>query len=222
MRIEEEVFARHKLIPDKLIDYGFKTENNRLAYSRELPDDGMKIIVEYDGAIAGRIIDLSLNDSYMAFRVDGATGYSAQIRQKYIELLTDIRDHCCKNQYFGTPQAQRISEYIFEAYSSAPEFLWPNIPSYAAFRQPGKKKWFAVMGGVPLNKVDREAKSAQPVEVINVKVDQDRIKDYLSQAGIYEAFHMNKKCWVSIILDDTLPDNAIRGMIDDSTRSIQG
>ena len=222
MRIEEEVFARHKLIPDKLIAYGFTPEGDRLTYSRELPDDGMKIIVEYDGIINGRIIDLSLNDEYTAFRVEGATGYSAQIRQKYIELLTDIRSHCCKNQYFKTPQAQRISEYIFEAYGSAPEFLWPNIPSYAAFRQPGKKKWFAVMGSMPLNKVDKEAKSAQPVEVINVKVDLERIKDYLSQTGIYEAFHMNKKCWVSIILDDTLPDDAIRGMIDDSTRSIQG
>ena len=222
MRIEEEVFVRHRIIPGRLIDYGFKTENDRLTYSRELHDDGMKIIVEYDGAINGRIIDLSLNDEYTAFRVEGATGYSAQIRQKYIELLTDIRSHCCKNQYFKTPQAQRISDYIFEAYGSAPEFLWPNIPSYAAFRQPGKKKWFAVMGSMPLNKVDKEAKSAQPVEVINVKVDLERIKDYLSQTGIYEAFHMNKKCWVSIILDDTLPDDAIRGMIDDSTRSIQG
>lgn len=222
MCIEEEVFARHMPIPDKLIEYGFKTENDRLTWSKELPDDGMKIIVEYDGTINGRIIDLSLNDEYTAFRVAGATGYSAQIRQKYIGLLTDIRDHCCKKQYFRMPQAQRIGDYIFEAYGSAPEFLWPNIPSYAAFRQPGKKKWFAVMGSVPLSKVDREAKSAQPVEVINVKVDQERIKDYLSQTGIYEAFHMNKKCWVSIILDDTLPDDAIRGMIDDSTRSIQG
>lgn len=222
MCIEEEVFARHMPIPDKLIEYGFKTENDRLTYSRELPDDGMRIIVEYDGAINGRIIDLSLNDEYTAFRVAGATGYSAQIRQKYFGLLTDIRDHCCKKQYFRMPQAQRIGDYVFEAYGSTPEFLWPSIPSYAAFRQPGKKKWFAVMGSVPLSKVDREAKSAQPVEVINVKVDQERIKDYLAQAGIYEAFHMNKKCWVSIILDDTLPDDAIQGTIDDSYRSIQG
>ena len=222
MRIEDEVFARYKLIPDKLVEYGFKTENDRLAYSRELPDDGMKIIVEYDGVINGRIIDLSLNDAYTAFRGAGATGYSAQIRQKYIELLKDIRDHCCKSQYFRTPQAQRISDYILEVYGSAPEFLWPNIPSYAAFRQAGKKKWYAVMGSVPLNKVDREAKSAQPVEVINVKVDQERIEDYLSQTGIFEAFHMNKKCWVSIILDDTLPDDAIQRMIGDSYRSIQG
>ena len=78
------------------------------------------------------------------------------------------------------------------------------------------------MGSVPLNKVDRESKSTQPVEVINVKVDQDRIKGYLSRTGIYEAFHMNKKCWGSIILDDTLPDETIQGMIDDSTRNIQG
>ena len=183
MRIEEEIFARHKLIPEKLIDYGFTSVNDRLTYSKELPDDGMKIIVEYNGTINGRIIDLSLNDEYTAFRVEGATGYSAQIRQKYIELLTDIRDHCCKNQYFRTPQAQRISDYILEVYGSAPEFLWPNIPSYAAFRQAGKKKWYAVMGNVPLNKVDKESKSAQPVEVINVKVDQERIKDYLSQTG---------------------------------------
>ena len=222
MRIEEEVFARHRIIPGRLIDYGFKTENDRLTYSRELHDDGMKIIVEYDGAINGRIIDLSLNEEYTAFRVEGATGYSAQIREKYIELLTDIRDHCGKDQYFKMPQAQRIGDYILEAYGSAPEFLWPNIPSYAAFRQPGKKKWFAVMGSVPLNRVDRGAKSAQPVEVINVKVDQERIKDYLSQAGIYEAFHMNKKCWVSIILDGTFPDDAIQHMIDDSARRTQG
>ncbi len=222
MRIEEEVFARHKLIPDRLIAYGFTQVNDCLTWSRELPDEDLKIVVEYDGAINGRIIDLSLNEEYTAFRVEGTTGYSAQIRQKYIKLLTDIQDHCCKKQYFKMPQAQRIGDYILEAYGSAPEFLWPNIPSYAAFRQPGKKKWFAVMGSVPLSKVDREVKSAQPVEVINVKVDQDRIKDYLSQTGIYEAFHMNKQCWVSIILDDTLPDEAVQGMIDDSYGSIQG
>ena len=221
MRIEEEIYARYRLIPDKLIAYGFTNDGDHLTCSRELPDDDMKIIVEYDGAIHGRIIDLSANDEYTAFRVAGATGYSAQIREKYIELLTDIRDHCCNNQHFNAPQAQRISDYIHETYGSTPEFLWPNFPSYAAFRQVDKKKWFAFMGSVPLNKVDKEAKTTQPVEVVNVKVDQDRIREYLAQTGIYEGYHMNKKCWVSIILDDTLPDGTIQGMIEDSYRRIQ-
>ena len=222
MRIEEEIFARHQIIPGKLTAYGFTPVNGHLTCSRVLPEDGMKIVVEYDGAIDGRIIDLSLNDEYTAFRVEGATGYSAQIREKFIELLTDIREHCCKNQHFKTPQGQRICNFIQESYGSEPEFLWPSIPGYAAFRKAGKKKWYAVMGSVPLNRVDREAKSAQPVEVVNVKVDQARIEGFLAQTGIYEAFHMNKKCWVSIVLDDTLPDEAIQGMIDGSYRIVQG
>lgn len=188
MRIEEELFSRHKLIPDKLIAYGFTSEGDRLIYARELPDDGMKIIVEYDGAINGRIIDLSLNEEYMAFRVEGATGYSAQIRQKYIELLTDIREHCCKKQYFQSPQAQRISGYILEAYDSAPEFLWAKYPGFAVFRRHDNNKWFALFGDVPRNKVDKAAQSDQPVEAINVKVDQKNTGRYLLQAGIYEAY----------------------------------
>ena len=47
MRIEEEVFARHKLIPEKLMAYGFTPVNDRLTYSRELPEDSMKIIVRF-------------------------------------------------------------------------------------------------------------------------------------------------------------------------------
>lgn len=61
----------------------------------------------------------------------------------------------------------------------------------------------------------------QRAGVINVKADQDRIKGFLAQTGFYESFHMNKKRWVSIILDDTLPDDRIHRMVDDSYR-IQG
>ncbi len=35
----------------------------------------------------------------------------------------------------------------------------------------------------------------------------------LSQKGYYPAFHMNKKCWVSIILEDALSDEEIRNRI---------
>ena len=35
----------------------------------------------------------------------------------------------------------------------------------------------------------------------------------LSQKGYYPAFHMNKKCWVSIILEDALSDEEIQKRI---------
>ena len=141
------------------------------------------------------------------------------MRQAYVDLLVDIRDECCENRYFDAPQAQRVCGFMAETYGCAPEFLWPNIPSYAAFRREGDKKWFAVMGKVPLSKLYPASGDPDPVEVINVKVDPGRTAGLLAERGFYPAFHMNKKCWVSIVLDDTLDDARILSMVADSFRA---
>ena len=145
---------------------------------------------------------------------------ATEVRQKFTALLEDIRDKCCRNQYFRSAQGRRISDCIFEKYHSVPEFLWPNIPSYAAFRRSGSKKWFAVIGSVPRRKVDPASSPERDVEVINVKVDSAEIKEILSRDGYYPAFHMNKICWVPIILDDTLSDEEIRERVSDSFQNI--
>lgn len=58
------------------------------------------------------------------------------------------------------------------------------------------------------------------MEVINVKVSGDGIQTLLARDGIYPAFHMNKKCWVSIILDETLTDAEIQRMVRDSLERV--
>lgn len=70
-----------------------------------------------------------------------------------------------------------------------------------------------MIGSVPRRKVDPLSLSGEDVEVINVKVDSGMIEDILSQKGYYSAFHMNKKCWVSIILEDALSDEEIQNRI---------
>ena len=136
------------------------------------------------------------------------------------ETRQHIRDKCCKNQFFQSEQARRINEFIYETYDVMPEFLWPKFPSYAAFRKKQGGKWFALIGGVPRRKVDPISLSVEDVEVINVKVDKDQINALLGWDGIYPAFHMNKKCWVSIIFDDTLPDADIQRMVGESYKSL--
>ena len=166
------------------------------------------------------LIDLGTGEEYTNFRMEQSKGFSAQVRQSYVDLLTNIRGECCKNQFFDSPQAQRINQHIFETFGCTPEFLWPNIPSYAAFRREDDKKWFAVMGKVPRSKVDHASDSAEPIEVANVKVDPAELAGLLAKPGYYPAFHMNKKRWTSIILDDTLPDEQIFAMLADSFESV--
>ena len=55
---------------------------------------------------------------------------------------------------------------------------------------------------------------------MNLKVDQDKIDALLKKPGLYPAFHMNKKCWVSVILDDTLSDTMLQAMVSESYERI--
>lgn len=61
------------------------------------------------------------------------------------------------------------------------------------------------------NKLDSTKRGE--IEVINIKLD-DKVQESLNINGIYPAYHMNKKSWVSVILDDTLSDEKIMELIE--------
>ena len=61
------------------------------------------------------------------------------------------------------------------------------------------------------NKLTKENKL---VEVMNVKLPPDLINDLLKKEGFYKAYHMNKKYWISFILDDSIKDQELEELIN--------
>jgi predicted DNA-binding protein (MmcQ/YjbR family) len=59
-------------------------------------------------------------------------------------------------------------------------------------------------------------KGNNEVEIINVKLPEEDIKQLLNSSGYYKAYHMNKKNWITIILDDTINDEKIMDYINKS------
>ncbi len=68
---------------------------------------------------------------------------------------------------------------------------------------------------ININKIDKGNKE---VEILNVKLDEKEISTLLSQKGFYKAYHMNKKNWLTILLDDTIEDIKIMKLIEKSHR----
>ncbi len=221
MTIEQDIFKRYIIKKNSLIKYGFKSNGKMLSYETYLSNNEFKIVIEFDGQINGKIFDLTTNEEYTNFRIENSNGFSAEIREEFIKILTEIRDTCSEKQLFQTKQALNISKYILEKYQDSPEFLWKNFPTYAIFRNKNNNKWYALIGTVPLNKVNKNSNSSEIVEIINIKIDKDKINEYLNKNGIYEAFHMNKKNWITIILDKTISDIEIRHFIDNSYKIIE-
>ena len=54
------------------------------------------------------------------------------------------------------------------------------------------------------------------VEILNLKINEDELDELLKQDGFYLAYHMNKKSWVAVTLDDTLSDEEVMKYIKKS------
>ena len=220
MTIEEELFNQYIIDKNKLIKYGFENKNDKLNYEAQISKYNFKILIEYNNKINAKIYDCETNEEYTNFRRETSNGFSSEIREEFVKILTDIRDKCSKKQLFQTKQALHINEYIAEKYHDKPEFLWANFPTYAIYRNKKSKKWYALIGTIAFNKVNKNSSSEKIVEIINVKIDKNRLNEHLNKKGVYEAFHMNKKSWVTIVLDNTLTDSEIAKFINESYKNV--
>ncbi len=217
MTIEENIFKRAKVNFNKLGEYGFKKDKTFYRYSKNILNNSFRIDIEVNnnGIINGRVYDLSFNNEYSNFRVEDARGtFVKKVRDEYINLLLNIKNNCFTEELFMFDQSNRIVKAIKEKYQDAPQFQWEKFPLYATFKNKDSKKWYAIIMNVDKSKLDKT--STGIVEIINVKLDPIKIELLLNQQGFSLAYHMNKKNWITIILDNTLEDEYIMNLLDES------
>lgn len=115
-------------------------------------------------------------------------------------------------------QRERMMNYIQGRYAVEPEHLWARYPNYAVFRQPASRKWFAIIMDVARKSLDLEGEGT--AEVMDVKCGQALVGVLLAQEGFRPAYHMSKSSWISILLDETVPDEQIFPLIELSYDSV--
>lgn len=218
--IEKEIFKKVILDYNKLLKYGFIQENDRYIFSKNILNDTFKIeiTISNDNLVNGKVYDLKMNDEYTNFRLNNLGEFANKIKIEYINLLEDIKNNCGNTSYFISKQGNRICQYIIDTYNDNPEFLWDKYPGYGVFRNKYNNKWYAVILNINKSKLDEEDKE---VEIINLKVNPKEIDELLKRNNYYEGYHMNKKNWVSIILDDKVDSKEIYGLIDNAYKIIE-
>ena len=217
MTIEEEVFRKTKADFGKISKYGFKQNKSLYKYSKNIMNNTFRVDIEIDnnGKVKGKVYDLSFGDEYTNFRIEDSTGsFVGQVREEFRNLLKDIRSNCFTTEAFLFEQSNRITKQIKEKYKDEPEFEWEKFPGYATFRNKDSKKWYGIIMNIDKSKLDK--KSVGEVEIIDIKLEPNEIENLLKQTGFYPAYHMNKKSWISIILDNTISDENIMKLIDKS------
>ena len=218
--MEYELFKKCVFDYSKLLKYGFKEENNIYYYEKYILDNNYKICIKIENNnVIGKIYDLIFNDEYLNLNVDSNLSFNNKIKEEYIKVLKDIKVKCTKESLFVFKQSNEITNYIKRKYKVNPEFLWDKSSGNGVFRNKNNKKWFGIILSVSKDKLDSKYKQ-EIIEVINLKLDETMIKELIKMDGFYRTYHMNKKSWISIILDNTLDNEIIYSLIDQSYNNV--
>ncbi len=216
MDIEEEIFKRSTILIDTLNSYGFQKEEDHYVLSKKIMDGTFQavITVSPQGEISGKVIDLSFGEEYTNYRREQQLGeFAANVREAYTNLLIDIKKNCATNHFFVSNQTNRLSSWILDYYHDEPDFPWENDMRDGVFRNPKNGKWYALIMEIDRQKI---GDGSGKVEIVNLKLEEDKIPALLTKKGFYKAYHMNKEKWITIVLDDTLSDEEIKTYIQES------
>lgn len=219
--IEETVLSRKRWIESKMLAYGFHKANKTYILEKPFLDGNFKTVlsVTSKGQVTGKVIDSMTQDEYYQLRQETATGpYVNRVRSAYRSLLTDIADSCCSDVLFASSQANRLTQAILDHFQVKPDFPWEHssrYQSYGAFRHRSNRKWFALIMNVKREVLDRDGNTSL-IDILNVKIPPAQGDELRQIPGIYPAYHMNHKTWISVVLDETLPDEKILELIDTS------
>ena len=209
-----EIFKSYQLNQEKARAYGFVESSGVWTYSCQiLQDDFIMTVSITTDNVSFQVFDQETGDLYPQVHMESMTGsFVASVREACLEILYQIRKACFEVQDFICTQTKRIMTQVQEKYGNQLEYLWEKSPDTAVLRHEGNKKWYAVLMKFSWDKLEKGREGL--VEAVNLKHDQ--VVDLLSQKGIYPAFHMNKRYWISVALDDTLSDEEVLELIERS------
>lgn len=106
---------------------------------------------------------------------------------------------------------EEVLDYVKQKYGTEPDFPWEKYPEYAVFRHNKSRKWYGLLMKVAKNKLGQ--KGGGEANVLNLKCDAV-MASVINRPEIMPAYHMNKKHWISVILDGKLAKEEVYNLID--------
>lgn len=217
MDIIKSIFQRKTVNFEKLTAYGFALEADIFAYSTTLSDSGftMTVNIKKDGKITAVVIDPAFNEPYTLHLADGAVGsFVGRVKSQYEAVLEEIAEKCFDKQIFKSKQAQEVIAYLRNTYGDEPQYLWQKSPDNAVIRRKDNQKWYAAILTVSRRKLGFD--SDENVEILDLRMTPEDIEKRVDGVKILPGYHMNKKHWITICLDESVSTGDIFARIEES------
>lgn len=201
---------------EKMTAYGFIKKDGKWLYTTKIMADAFRLCVTAaeNGDIDTDLMEIENNEPYVLYKTNAAGAFVGEIRAAIEAELKEIANTCYDPSVFKTNQAQMAIEYVREKYGDELEFLWEKFSDNAVWRRKDSQKWYGAILTVNGRKLGLDTDKI--VEIIDLRMKAGNRDAILSRAHYYPGWHMNKKSWFTIVLDDGIPDEEIKLRITES------
>lgn len=216
MRNLDNKLKDRKVNYKKLLEYGFKKENEKYIYKTKIQNNQFEVnVIISDKENYSKLIDIENETEFILVDIETSTGqFVGELRQKYEKVIEDIFIKCTSKEVFKSKQSKEVIRYIEEKYEDKLEFLWEKFDDNAIWRNKQNNKWYGILLIISERKLGIE--SDKIIEVIDLRYQKEKIEAILDNTKVFQGYHMNKKSWITIKLDESIDTTQIFSLIDNS------
>ncbi|MEC5317691.1 MmcQ/YjbR family DNA-binding protein [Brenneria populi subsp. brevivirga] len=107
-----------------------------------------------------------------------------------------------------------VLSYAEKKYHTQPDNPFHHFPDYIALRHGKDGSWYGLIMNVPCEKLGIQGTGE--VNILDIKAPPEKVRALQNKKGFIPAYHMDKTNWISILLDDSIPDDLVSSLIDES------
>ncbi len=216
MRNLKDMLKNKTIDYEKLIKYGFVNDNGIYIYKAKIYHNQFEVNIFFSQEKQySKLIDIENNEEYALVDVETSTGeFIGKLKQEYEYIIEDIINNCTSKEIFKSSQTIDVINYIKKKYKDELEFLWEKFDDNAIWRNKQNNKWYALLLTVSESKLGIE--SDDIIEIIDLRYQKEKIEEIIDNKNIFPGYHMNKKSWITIKLDNSVDIKQIYKLIDNS------
>lgn len=213
----EDIFYRKKWNTDKLARYGFQ-KGNGWYYDTPVMDHTfrLRVSVSERGAVDTDLVEYETNEPYVLYKTEASGAFVGAVRTEISDVLQKIAEECCDPSLFKSAQTLEIIDYVKNTYGDELEFLWPKFPDNAIWRRKDNQKWYGLI--LTLAKSKLGLPSDETAEIIDLRLQRERMPETIDRKRYFPGWHMNKNSWYTVILDGSVPTVELCRRVDESYR----
>ncbi len=202
---------------ERLKAYGFCEQDGKWAYHVRILGGEFELTVTIlpTGEVKTVLIECEIGEPYTLHLVEEAGGeFVGRVRTAFEAALEDIAAHCFDGAFFKQPQTERLLAHALEKYGSEPEYLWEKFPDNAVLRRKDTGKWYAAV--LTAKKSSLGFAGEETMEVADLRADPEEISKIVDGVRILPGWHMNKKHWISVLLDGSVSFEEVTSLLANS------